>query len=447
MAPSPTLAPLPPEQAVRFLEAKGRRLGFDWRDVWQEEHAIAFTVAKMMQADLLGEVHGSLVAALKDGQSYQQWAANITPLLQAKGWWGRAVMTDPKDGVDKVVQLGSPRRLRIIYDTNVRMAQAAGQWERIEAVKAHRPYIRYAAVKDARTRPEHLRWHGTILPVDDPWWDTHSPPCGWRCRCTLQQLSASDLTREGWTVSEGPPPDSAPPQTYINTRTGEQSVVPDGVDPGFGYHKGKAARQAAAARRMMDALTPLPPQVAAEVITPVAVARSIQPEFAEWVQAIATAGRGGNEVRAVGVLAKPVLDRLAAAGIAPTTAAITIRDQEVIHLLRDVKKARGQALAIATVQALPMVIAQPAEVFFDTQDPALLYVIDSPPAGVAKFVIRVEFPTDVRAEGRRGKITTNAVRTGGLVQWPDLVPGPAATAPRRYDPIFKPEGRGEGKKP
>ena len=43
--------------------------------------------------------------------------------------------------------------------------------------------LRYVAVLDARTRPEHRAWHGLILPIDHPLWDTHYPPNGWGCRC------------------------------------------------------------------------------------------------------------------------------------------------------------------------------------------------------------------------------------------------------------------------
>ena len=42
-------SPLPPAEAIRFFQKKGYKFGFDWRDVWKEEHAVAFTVAKAMQ--------------------------------------------------------------------------------------------------------------------------------------------------------------------------------------------------------------------------------------------------------------------------------------------------------------------------------------------------------------------------------------------------------------
>ena len=37
---------------------------FDWRDMWQADHAAAFTVAKSAGLDILGDVHSALVDAL-----------------------------------------------------------------------------------------------------------------------------------------------------------------------------------------------------------------------------------------------------------------------------------------------------------------------------------------------------------------------------------------------
>ncbi|WP_372400279.1 phage minor head protein [Azospirillum sp. HJ39] len=414
----PTLNPLPPEQAIRFLEAKGYRVAFSWKDVWQEEHAVAFTVAKMMEVDLLADVHRSLVAALNDGQSFDQWRKGLEPLLQARGWWGKAIDTDPLTGEEQVVQLGSPRRLKTIFDTNVRMSMAAGQWERIDRLAPARPYLRYVAVKDERTRPEHLAWNGTILKVGHPWWDTHSPPCGWGCRCTLQQLSAKDLERNGWTETATPPP--LDPRPWVNNRTGETVEVPAGVDPGFGYHKGKAARTASAARQLLEKMAALPPELAATVADPKTLARQIGPEFREWVDGLALA-RPRGEMRPVGTLAPKVVTWLAdnRPDMMPESGALMVTDKGLSHLMRDAKK-EAQRLLPADVKALPAILAEPQAVYFDTQDPALLYVFDPPgrDGKLGKIVVRVNFAT--KEPGTRASIRGNFVTTGGLLQPSDI---------------------------
>lgn len=232
------LKPLPPAEAVRFFQSKGYRVGFAWADVWQEEHARAFTVAKALRRDLLEDIRAEVDRALGEGTTLREFRQRLTPVLQEKGWWGRQRMTDPLTGESRIVQLGSPRRLKIIFDTNLRMAAAAGRWERIERVKERRPYLRYSAVLDERTRAEHRAWHGTVLAADDAWWNTHYPPNGWNCRCTVQQLSERDLERFGFAVAGAAP--ASPTRAWRNPRTGAIARVPEGIDPGFAYNVGKA---------------------------------------------------------------------------------------------------------------------------------------------------------------------------------------------------------------
>jgi SPP1 gp7 family putative phage head morphogenesis protein len=234
------LKPLPPEEALRYFRAKGFKPSFAWQDVWQHEHAQAFTVAKAMRLDLLQDIRAAVDRALAEGRTLAQFQKELQPLLEEKGWWGRQQMIDPKDGKLKSVQLGSPRRLETIFNVNLRTSYAAGKWAQVERLKQRRPYLRYVAVLDDRTRDEHRQWHGTVLPVDDPWWQSHYPPNGWNCRCTVQQLSDRDLDRFGYEVDDAPPP--APTTAWQNPRTGEVVRVPEGIDPGFGYNVGEAAR-------------------------------------------------------------------------------------------------------------------------------------------------------------------------------------------------------------
>jgi SPP1 gp7 family putative phage head morphogenesis protein len=236
------LNPLPPAEAISFFRGKGLQESYAWQDVDAQEHARAFTVAKAMRRDVLYDVREALDRAIAEGRTFESFARDLEPLLRSKGWWGRGRLTDPMDGVEKDVQLGSARRLRTIFDVNLRSAFQAGRWERIQATRASLPYLRYVAVGgkagDGRTRPEHREWHGTILPVDHPWWRTHYPPCGFRCRCTVVQLNLRTIERRGWTVTEEPV--KFPPVAYVNPRTGETAVLERGIDPGFNYNVGEA---------------------------------------------------------------------------------------------------------------------------------------------------------------------------------------------------------------
>ena len=114
-----------------------------------------------------------------------------------------------------------------------------GRWQAIERLKETRPYLRYVAVRDERTRPKRRSWHGTVLPVDHPWWNTRYPPNGWNCRCIVQQLSGDDLERYGYTPTSGPGPDADVTMPWLNKRTGEITRIPVGVDPGFAHNVGE----------------------------------------------------------------------------------------------------------------------------------------------------------------------------------------------------------------
>ncbi len=250
MADRVELRPVPPEAAIAYFRRKGLKPSFDWRDVWQQEHARVFTVAKGMQLDVLQAIRDQVDRAIADGITFDEFRKTLTPQLQEQGWWGRQPMTDPETGIEREVQLGSPRRLQIIFDTNLRTAYSAEKWDTAQRLKERRPYLRYVAVMDSRTRAEHAAWHGTILPVDDPWWDTHFPPNGWNCRCTMMQLADRDLERNGWEVDDKPPPVEY--RDWVNKRTGQVERVPQGIDPGFGYNPGAAALDARDATRALS---------------------------------------------------------------------------------------------------------------------------------------------------------------------------------------------------
>lgn len=227
---------LAPEKALAFFRGKGYVTTFAWQEVWQAEHDAAFTVAKMMDVDLLRDVRAAVDKAIAEGQSFEQFREALQPRLVEAGWWGQQDMVDRDTGATELVQLGSPRRLRTIFRTNLQTSYAAGNWAEIQDTKADAPYLMYDAVDDDLTRDEHAAWDGTVLPVDDAWWSTHNPPNGWNCRCSVIQLSLEQVQGLGKEVASEAPP--LREREYTNPRTGVASMVPHGIDPGWAYNPG-----------------------------------------------------------------------------------------------------------------------------------------------------------------------------------------------------------------
>ena len=188
---------LPPKEAVAYLASKGFAITWDWQELWQESQAQAFTVAKVTRLDILQDIREAVETALKEGKTLAWFTKELTPVLQAKGWWGKHEVTDEATGEISQVQLGSPYRLKTIYRTNIQTAYMAGRFQEQLANADDRPFWQYVAILDGRTRPSHRAMNGKVFRYDDPIWQYFYPPNGWGCRCRVKALSGSNLERRG----------------------------------------------------------------------------------------------------------------------------------------------------------------------------------------------------------------------------------------------------------
>lgn len=251
-------ATLEPERAVAYLRGKGLGVSWDWHDTWEAAHARAFVVAKAAKLDVLSTLREAVDAALAKGLTRRQFVRELEPRLRALGWWGRRVVAGP-DGDDGEVQLGSPRRLKTIYDTNMRTAYAASRFRAQAANAASRPYLQYLSMDDDRVRPSHRAMSGRVYRHDDPIWDTHYPPNGFNCRCTVRALTPRQVRARGLGVYRTGTADGGvlrPVEQVagVNRRTGEEirrpateyvfergagRLVTLTPDPGWNYNPGR----------------------------------------------------------------------------------------------------------------------------------------------------------------------------------------------------------------
>lgn len=421
---------LPPKDAIAFFEQKGFKIGFSWEDVWQEEHQAAFTVAKVAQLDILRDIRGGIDAALKDGTTFETFRQNLKPLLMEKGWWGKAEMIDPTTGEPKLVQLGSTRRLRTIFDTNLRTAHSEGQWARIQRAKKSFPYLRYNANNSEHPRLEHSAWDDLVLPADDPFWQAHFPVKAWGCKCNVTQMNGKMLEQRGLKVSESP---KVQQYQYVNKRTGEIQKIPRGVDPSFNYPPG--SRLDNLPKFLTDKIIQAPADIGAQWSAVAGIGASIYEPYKQMAsKALAREDRKGQGVTSVAhVLPPATVDDLAKLDKTPVvleTAAVLINDHELLHSLRPIKDGRGQTLPEDIWANLPDYLNK-ADIYFDTEKPAIVYAFDVNDR-IGKVVVRVNYIDKTRtADGKRSKIIANFISTGGVVNASDLQGGD------RYKPLKK----------
>jgi SPP1 gp7 family putative phage head morphogenesis protein len=230
---------LPFKEAVDYLTGKVNLPTRSWTDIWEGQHARAFTVAGATKEELLTDLHQSINEAITDGKTLDQFRKEFDSIVAKHGW--------PYKG-------GRNWRTRVIYETNMRTAYMAGRYDQLQQVKSRRPYWQYDHSDFVQhPRPEHEAWDGLVLHADDTWWDTHFPPNGWGCRCSVRALSKRDLARLG---KDGP--DKAPPLEMEEKTVGVRGPnprtvqVPKGIDPGWGYNVGKAHSGQRLAQTAMD---------------------------------------------------------------------------------------------------------------------------------------------------------------------------------------------------
>lgn len=145
----------------------------------------AFWIAGAAQLDVVQTVRDALTKAIADGGTVEDFRAKVRTLLMSQ--WGG----------------DNPRRIDLIFRNATQQAYNAGRYAQMEdpTVKRFRPYRMFDAILDGRTSDICTECNGTILPADDPWWDTHSPQLHHACRSSIRALRRAEAERRGITQS------------------------------------------------------------------------------------------------------------------------------------------------------------------------------------------------------------------------------------------------------
>jgi len=199
-----------------------------WDDLRHAEHASGFMIAGATKMAILDDVRKAVDAAISKGETLTDFRKRFAQIIQSKGWPGGA-------GGDS--EAGIRWRTAVIYHTNLRTAYMAGRWETLKTF----PYLQYQHNTLKNPREDHRAWDGKIIKTDDPWWETHYPPNGWGCRCTVTGVSKARLRALGKVADTAPGPDAG------------------SVPPEWAYHVGRGARSLGAAEAFGQKVMQLKP--------------------------------------------------------------------------------------------------------------------------------------------------------------------------------------------
>lgn len=330
---------LPFNEAIGFFRQKLRIPTRTWTDIWQGMHARAFVVAGAMRDELIADFQEAVAKGLENGTTIDEFRMDFDRIVAKHGWSYNG---------------GRGWRSRVIFETNMRTAYMAGRWEQIQQNAERRPFLRYVSVRDDRTRPEHRAWHGTVLRADDAWWSTHYPPNGWNCRCTVQQLSARDMERFGYSVSDTAPPSPVETKT-VNTPSGPVPVqVPEGIDPGWSYNVGEAAFGRGPQRLALDSHGPFRPLTAPGGSLPAAPERLAPATPAQPI------GRPRQDETGLRRALRGVLGADNAVLADPTGSRVGVGQAIVDHMLEDPRRLDGRE---AYFPLIPELVEDPAEIW------------------------------------------------------------------------------------
>jgi phage-Barnase-EndoU-ColicinE5/D-RelE like nuclease2/Phage Mu protein F like protein len=241
---------VPFKEASDYFRQKVQLPSKDWRDLEGRAHDRAFVIAGAMEDALLTDLRGALQKAIDEGTTLEQFRKDFDQIVHKQGWSGWT-----GEGTER----GRAWRTRVIFETNLRTAYAAGRYAQMtdpDVTKVYK-YWRYqhGYYRSPRApRLKHKCWDGIVLPWNDPWWDSHYPPNDWGCSCGVEVLSARDLKNDGLNVSAAP---DTLKRRVLDPKTGSEIMVPDGIGLGWDHAPGKDWSQGLVPVELQEPLSPL----------------------------------------------------------------------------------------------------------------------------------------------------------------------------------------------
>lgn len=166
---------LPRDAVAELLEREPSlaRSAEEIRRMYDDGHA--FAAALSVDLTVTRQIQDEIEKQFRAGRGWYRTAEVVRQLTD----WSRAY-------AENVVR------------TNVTTAYSSGRFREAERLEEMGlvAALRFSAVLDGDTRPNHAAAHGLVAGVNDPVWERLSPPLGYQCRCTVMPVDPVDVPAE-----------------------------------------------------------------------------------------------------------------------------------------------------------------------------------------------------------------------------------------------------------
>lgn len=164
---------VPYEDAAEFLSGKPAVTRALFDRLLPELKARAFTIMAVDSADALQAARDA-IATIPRGEDWDKVKKHLAASLEP--WLGE----------------GAAVRTEMLMRWHAYQAYAVANKRNLDVNTDLFPYRQYQTAKDGRVRASHAALEGVTLPHDSPFWDRHTPPWEYGCRCDVRGVTAEE---------------------------------------------------------------------------------------------------------------------------------------------------------------------------------------------------------------------------------------------------------------
>ncbi len=215
--------PAPHTEGAAFIRKKPALTRAVFNALHPDLQARAFLITGVECLDTVARVR-ELTARLSLGEDYDDLKSEI--LGQISPWLITA--TNPEEAAKQ--KAAAARRAELLLRMHGWQAYAQTQDAMMRANEDVFPYRMYISSEDAKVRPSHAALNKKVLPANHPFWQNHTPPWEYNCRCDCVPMTQEEVDELAASEAAKAPEDKQvmPPEQLREIEDNARIVKPGG---------------------------------------------------------------------------------------------------------------------------------------------------------------------------------------------------------------------------